>query len=237
MTTIRPLPTSASSLTQVVYERLRADVLSCRLRPGEKITIGDFCKAHEVSLGAVREALSRLTAEGLVIAEPQRGFRVAPISESDLKQLTEARLGIEKLCLTRSIAVGDLGWESRLVANFHALSRTPERVSGDENRLSEEWSQAHNHYHQALVDGCDNVWLLRMRAILYAQSERYRRISVPLSREGRDVEQEHREIMEAALARDGDRACRLLENHLVSTTLIVLSSGAVQQSATSPAVA
>lgn len=225
----RDLTPPGSSLTQEVYGRLRADVLSCRLRPGRKIVIGDLCKAHEVSLGAVREALSRLTSEGLVIAEPQRGFRVAPVSEDDLGQLTQARLDIERLCLRRAISAGTIAWESRLVAAFHELSRTPERVSGDASRLSEDWAGAHARYHQALVGGGDNAWLLRLRTILYAQSERYRRLSVPLGRDGRDLDREHREIMEAVLARDADRACALLDRHLAATTLILLNSGAVQR--------
>lgn len=233
----RDLPTPASSLTQAIYERLRAEVLSCRLRPGQKVVIGDLCKVHEVSLGAVREALSRLTSEGLVIAEPQRGFRVAPVSEGDLRQLTEARLDVEGLCLRRAIATGTIAWEARLVAAFHELSRTPERVSDDPDRLSEAWAQAHARYHQALVDGCDNAWLLKLRAILYAQSERYRRLSVPLGRDGRDLDREHGEMVDAMLARDADRACALLDRHLSATTLILLDSGTVQRVTLEPAAA
>lgn len=59
--------------------------------------------------GAVREALSRLSSECLVIAEPQRGFRAAPISEEDLVQLLEARKEIERLCLHRAMGCGDAG--------------------------------------------------------------------------------------------------------------------------------
>lgn len=215
------------SLTQSVYEQLRADVLACRLHPGEKITINELCQAHDVSLGAVREALSRLTAEGLVICEPQRGFRVAPVSASDLMQLTDARLEVERLCLRRSIAAGDLVWETKLVSAFYTLSRTPERVSDDPSRISEDWVQAHSHYHQALVDGCDNFWLLRMRTLLYTQSERYRRLSAPLAQDARDLNREHQEILDAALARDADTACDRLAQHLRTTTQILLDSGYV----------
>lgn len=219
----------SSSRTQGLYERVRADVLSCRLRPNEKITIVDLCKEHQVSPGAVREALSRLTSEGLVTAEPQRGFWVAPVSENDLKQLTEARMEIERLCLERAIAGGDLGWEASLVAAYHELSRTPERVRDDEVRLSEDWASAHSRFHQALVEACDNVWLLRLRTQLYAQAERYRRLSVPLGVEKRDLNLEHKDIMEAALARDIDQACKHLGDHIRATTRIILNSGAVQR--------
>jgi len=126
----------------------------------------------------VREALSRLTSEGLVVAEPQRGFRVAPISAAELRDLTGVRAHIEGLCLDRAIAVGDVGWGAQLVAAFHCLSRTPERESDDRERMSEAWSVAHAAYHKTLVSACDSPWLLRLRETLYAQSERYRRLSV-----------------------------------------------------------
>ena len=219
-----PRENASTSLTQTAYERLRADLLSCRLRPGDRLRINDLCAQLSVSLGAVREALSRLTAEGLVVAEPQRGFRVAPISTEELRDLTTVRLDIEGTCLRRSIASGDLGWEARLVAAHHRMSRMTEREAGDPQRVNDAWAAAHAAYHRALVDGCDSPWLLRLRDLLYAQSERYRRLSVPLARSPRDLNGEHREIMEAAVSRDADRAVALLASHLETTTCILLDA-------------
>ena len=219
------MPRSASdssSLTQDAYERLRADLLACRLRPGTRLKIGALCQTLSVSLSAVREALSRLTSEGLVVAEPQRGFRVAPISADELRDLTGVRAQIEGMCLERAIAVGDVAWESRLVAAFHRLSRTPEREPDDPQRMNEEWSAAHTAYHEALVGACDSPWLLRLRGLLYAQSERYRRLSMPLAEVARDLIREHRDIMEAALARDAPGARALLKEHIELTTRVLL---------------
>lgn len=213
---------ASSSLTQGAYERLRADLLACRLRPGARLKIGELCQTLSVSLSAVREALSRLTSEGLVVAEPQRGFRAAPISADELRDLTGVRAQIEGACLERAIAVGDVDWESDLVAAFHRLSRTPEREPGDPQRMSETWSLAHAAYHEALVGACDSPWLLRLRATLYAQSERYRRLSVPLATVVRDLNREHQGIMEAALARDPGRARSLMAEHLELTTHVLL---------------
>ena len=220
-----PKDLASLSLTQTAYERLRADLLACRLCPGERLRINDLCVALGVSLSAVREALSRLTAEGLVVAEPQRGFRAAPISDAELRDLTAVRIEIETLCLRRSLAAGDVGWEERLVAAHHRLSRTPARDVDDPHRVAEPWAEAHAAYHAALVAGCDSPWLLRLRGILYAQTERYRRLSVPLARMERDLPREHREIMEAALARDVDGACALLASHFELTSTILLDAG------------
>lgn len=218
-----------SSLTQFVHDRLRTDVLACRLKPGERLVINQLCQELDVSLGAVREALSRLTSEGLVIAEPQRGFRVAPISAADLQDLTNVRVEIELLCLKDSIAKGDIHWEARLVAAQHLLARTPEKASGDFRLLSEGYASAHRGFHEALVSGCKSPWLLRLRALLYDQSERYRRLSLPLAE--RDVNSEHRAIADAALARDVPRAAALLTAHLERTSQILLHTAISQRAA------
>src|ERR1700679_2864182 len=128
---------SSPNMTQGAYESLRADLLACRILPGRKLKIQELCTKFSVSLGAIREALSRLTSEGLVLAEPQRGFRAAPISAADLVDLTMARTEIDSLCLKRAIACGDVQWEASLVAAAHRLARTPERAPDDPARSND----------------------------------------------------------------------------------------------------
>ena len=212
------------NLTQRAYEQLRADILACRIAPGAKLKIQDLCTKFAVSLGAIREALSRLTSEGLVVAEPQRGFRAAPISAEDLQDLTRVRVEIDGLCLRRAIELGDVDWEARLVAAFHRLSRMPERAAGDPARSSDDWAEAHAAFHNALLEGCDSPWLLRLHQQLYDQSERYRRLSVSLAQRRRNIGDEHQKLMDAALARDAEKAVKLLTGHLGATTSILLAA-------------
>lgn len=219
------MPRSApagSSLTQYAYERLRADLLAGRLLPGTRLKISGLCQSLQVNLSAVREALARLTSEELVVAEPQRGFRVAPISAADLHDLTRVRTQIEGACLEGAIAAGDVGWETLVVAAHHRLTRTPERQPGDTSRMNEDWSAAHDAFHEALASACGSPWLMRLRRTLYDQSERYRRLSVPLAEAARDIAGEHHDIMQAALARDAPRALRLLAQHFALTTSVLL---------------
>jgi DNA-binding GntR family transcriptional regulator len=213
-----------TSLTREAYDRLRADVLACRLKPGERLNIKDLCETLSVSLGAVREALSRLTSDGFVLAEPQRGFRVAPISAADLLDLTQARIELEGACLRRAIAHGDVAWESELAAAYHQLSRTPRRALDDARRLSDDFFIQHEAFHAALVAGCDSQWLLRLRADLYAQNERYQRLAVPLERAERNVEAEHEQLFQAALRRDADGAVRAIAAHIETTATILLDA-------------
>ena len=209
-----------ASLTEDVYGRLREAILGGRYLPEQKLKINELCGEVQGSLGAVREALSRLLAEGLVLSEPYKGFHVAPVSQADLVHLTQARIEVEKLCLASSLANGNIAWEGRLMALLHQLSRYSPLTSVD------EWSRLHTDFHDALVSACDNPWLLRMHRILHEQSERYRRLALTfnaaLSGSGqqldRDTPSEHREMVEAAIARDVERTCALIADHFQTTT-------------------
>lgn len=214
----------SASLTQQVYERIRADLLACRLAPGEMLNIADLSKQLPASLGAVREALSRLTSEGLVEMEPKRGFRVSPLSTEDLHDLTALRIEIEKLCLRHAIEKGDLAWESALVGAYHRLSRVELRNPQDPVAVNMDWIAAHHDFHEALVAACDSPWLLRVRRMLYAQSERYRQLSLPLSQTPRDLDDEHKQIMEAALDRDSAKATLAITEHLTTTMSVLLEA-------------
>ncbi len=212
------------SVTNGVYERLRTDILACRLRPGGKLNIGEVAEQLAVSLGAVREALSKLSAEGLVVAEAGRGYQVTPVSSAELADLTRVRTEIDCAALRRSIERGDVEWEVGLVAAYHRLSRTLEFVGGDPGALNEAWAAAHAGFHAALVAACDSPWTLKVREMLVVQSERYRRLSILAGRGGRDLGDEHRRLMELALAHDADGAVAELTAHLSTTTEIVIAA-------------
>lgn len=216
------------SLTQGVYRRLRAELLSCRLAPGEKLKIEDLC--HHLSAGssAVREALSRLAADGFVVLEPQRGFRVSPLSLSELHDLTEVRCRIEGMCIQASVASGDVDWETGVIAALHRLTRTPERASGDPKRFNDAFAVAHTAFHAAVVAACDSPWLLRIRAQLFDQHERYRWLVAPLARVDRDLNAEHSAIAMAAIERRADEAVELMAAHLRLTEEVIASSPLVE---------
>ena len=224
------------SLTKAAYEHLRAEILACRLLPGQRLKVNELCGQLSVSLGAVREALAGLAAEGLVVAEAQKGFTVATVSARDLEDLTVTRMDIEALCLESALSAGDVEWEARIVSSFHRLSKTPLRARGDDKRLSDEWAAAHKEFHLALVSACTSTWLLRLRDILYAQSERYRRLSIPVAKEDRDLDAEHRAIMEAVLARNTAKAIELMQAHFALTTRLLkpLTELSVEVDSSSP---
>jgi len=206
------------SLTEQAYRRLHDDLLTCRLAPGAKINIKEVAQSRGFSLGAVREALSRLSSEGFVVFDESRGFRAAPLTVEDLVDLVAVRADIEGQCLRNAIASGDLTWESGIASAAHRLSRTPVHKDGG---LNEDYAAAHAEFHAALVAACDSPWLLRLRQWLYAQSERYRYLTAPIMPHDRDLVAEHAELAEATLARDADRAVAALGRHLQKTAGIL----------------
>ena len=219
-----PMNPKSKTHGEGVYHKVRAEILACRYPPGSRLKIQDLCEEHDVSNGAVREALSRLASESLVLLEPQKGFRVMSLSRTELIDLTEARIQIELVCLHLAIQNRTLKWEGDIVGAAHRLSRQTEREPSDPLRLSEPWAQAHAVFHQSLVASCPVQHLLRMRQQLFEMSERYRQISVPLRHMERDVAKEHGEIKDAVLAGDTQRVEKLMRQHLELTTQILLNS-------------
>lgn len=208
----------APTLVQYAYEAIRRDILSGALAPGLKLRVETLKKRLDVGSSTLREALSLLTADALVTSEGQRGFRVAPISVEDIRDIGEVRKMLESRALRESIRFGDDEWEAGVVAAYHRLSRIEERIDEDRRGLSGEWEERNAAFHEALIAACPSRWLRQFRALLYQQSERYRRLSLVDGTVPRNVHQEHEAIMKAALARDADLACELIERHIDCTT-------------------
>jgi DNA-binding GntR family transcriptional regulator len=215
---------SPTSLTHGAYAELRSQLLACHFAPGEKLKIDDLCRRFAVGSSAVREALSRLASEGFVVSEPQRGFRVAPLSIDALRDLTDVRCSIEALCLQSAIEKGGVEWQSQVVAALHRLTHTPVWADKAARRYSDEYAKAHEIFHEVLAAGCGSPWLLHLRTILFNHSERYRWFTGPLSKVDRDLDREHREIAEAALSRDSERAVALMNEHLQMTAKVILDA-------------
>jgi DNA-binding GntR family transcriptional regulator len=209
------------SLTEKVYRTLRNDILACRLRPGSQLRINGLADELGASLGAVREALSRLAAEGFVQMEIQKGYRVSPVSLGDLADLTRTRIAIEQMCLRYSIVNGGLRWESAIVAAHHLLSGMPEVEDPRDTGYLQDWAAAHEAFHLALVSACGSEWLLKIRTMLFEQADRYRRLSATSTRSSRKIASEHKAIVEAVLGRDPDRASDLIAMHFQRTADIV----------------
>ena len=171
------------TLANQVFRRLQGDILSGRFAPGTKLRQKDLGDDYGTSGSAIREALTQLVSIGLVVAEPQRGFRVAEASIANLMDLTKSRCWVEAIALRSAIARGGRDWEAAIVAAAHMLGREqPKRgakakSSEPFDTIDSQWRQDHQNYHDTLISACDLTSLLTYRRNLIQLNERYRRLS------------------------------------------------------------
>lgn len=212
---------STKSLTSAVYHILRGSVLHGHLEPGTKLTVSRVAAQFRVSLSAVREALARLAAEGLLETADHRGFRVSPVSREDLLDLTQTRIDLETLALRRAIANGDAAWADRVRAAFESLQAAERNARS----LNQRRYLLHAEFHMALVEACGSPWLLRTLSMLFERSERYRLLSASYSKIRGEVAHEHEQIYKAAVVeRDAEKACEILTYHTRQTTEALLEA-------------
>ena len=222
LSTARDDAANARTLASQAHDLLRRDILSGTLTPGQRLRTKDLQARYGLGLSPLRESLQRLSAEGIVVNDAQRGFAVAPVSVAELRDLTVARTALESTMLPMAMQLGSADWEGDIVAAFHRLSRTP--LPNDPAAMADAslWELRHRSFHHALVAGCGSPWLLRLHGQLVDQSERYRKIRILHHLESqaqvRDVNAEHQAVMEAVLRRDASQAVALMTQHLVATS-------------------
>jgi len=210
------------SMAQRAYRIIRADIISGARPPGERLRIEMLKTIYDIGPTPLREALQKLSTEGLVLALEKRGFMVSPLDLDEFSDLNIARIEIEKVALSRSIALGDRQWESRVVAATYLLNKEDAALLASGNGVSDAWEAANAEFHATMIAACGSKWLLQMRDHLQDMCERYRRSSISQSirKTGngkRDVGKEHAAISNAVLARDARLACQLTESHYMKT--------------------
>jgi DNA-binding GntR family transcriptional regulator len=177
----------------------------------------------------LREALFRLTSLGYVTNSTRRGFRVAPVSRSDLEDITAVRQTIEAEALRRAMVRGDDDWEVGIVAALARLDRAFQRFRdqpGKTNEAHEEFELAHKQFHAALVAGCGSPRLMQLQDIYYDQARRYRLLAFGRAHDIDDFVIMHRALADLALARKGETACTALSDHLAITLYAVYPEAA-----------
>lgn len=202
----------STSMADRAFNEIRRQLISGRIGPGEKLNMIDFSRRIEVSQGAVREALSRLQAEGLVLVEQNRGYRAAPISAQELREITEARIVIDAECLRLAILRGDIDWEGSLLAACHRAERRRALFDGSP-ATAEPFAMARLAFYATLLEPCGNAWLLRMHRLIYAQLARYRHLCRPFAHDKKHLYKIDGEFIGAVLERDAERSIAIFTGH------------------------
>ncbi len=219
-----------TNLSQTVglstYEAIRHDVIFGKLAPNTKLKLDAMKAAYGASIPTLRETLNRLASEGFVVAEEQRGFYVAPVSEADLREIADLRMLLECSALKLSIEKGDTEWEGKVAAAHHKLHRMEQKMKAGDHSEVELWKRYDWEFHQALILACGSANLLRLHAIIFDKYLRYQ--MQVLTFRGESAVREHRQLFEAAIERNTDRAEKVLRVHVEKGLEHALSAAQMQ---------
>lgn len=205
---------AGETVSDVVFRRVRADIVAGVLAPGSKIKLDQAKERYSISVSSLREILSRLTAENLVTAEGQKGFEVSATSKQELMELADLRIVLETHAMQLSFAAGDLEWEGRVVAAHHRLAAA-ERVllSGDASRTI-EWVRSDWQFHRSIVSACNSTTLMDSLSSVFERFLRYHLLAK--SFRGAAVVDDHKRLFHLTLARDLEGAQAVVRQHVMS---------------------
>jgi DNA-binding GntR family transcriptional regulator len=211
----RQLRIARAGLYTEARQRLRAMIVQGRLAPGERISEAPLSEALGVSRTPLREALKLLAAEGLIDLRPGRGARVALMSLEETAALFEAVAGIERVAAELAAARLTAGDLRRLV---RLQSRMEQHHEGGN---LEEYFQLNQQIHGLIVAGAKNPVLKATHDHLLGRVERARYFALASRARWDESVREHRDVLAALEARDGERAGRLLAAHVQRTGEVV----------------
>ena len=211
------------SVSEKAYRRIRTDIIFGKLSPSEKLKLDRLREDYGASVGTLRELLNRLASEGLVLAEGQRGFEVAPVSAENLREIAALRLLLESHALTQSFRAGDMDWEGRVVSAYHKLSAIEKKLLSGDRADAETWKRYDWEFHHALISACGSNALLETHAPVYDKYLRYQMIAGIFR--GEIAAQEHHKLLECALSRDSKTARDVLVVHIEACVDFTLEQG------------
>ncbi|KQV65368.1 GntR family transcriptional regulator [Rhizobium sp. Root1220] len=207
-----PQVSADETIAENSYRKIRADIIFGRLPPGQRLKLDKLKSAYDTSISTLREVLNRLSAEGLVVAEGQKGFQVSPVSVADLRETAGLRLLLETHALEQSFLHGDVEWEASLASAHYKLARMEQVMASGETSKTEDWKRYDWEFHQALIAACGSKLLMETHSVIFDRYLRYQMVA--LSYRGDVAAKEHRQLLDAALMRDAKTAISVLEIHI-----------------------
>lgn len=200
------------TITAQCYDKIEKKIVNGMWLPGTKLKIAMLKKEFSVGQSPIREALSRLSSSGLIEIENNKGFRVAPISQADIRDTYQVFFQIESLALTQAIQEGDDNWEASIAAALHHLALIEKKKAPTDYQL---WAQRNLQFHRTLIGGCKSPLLLKLRDTAYQRFDRYCRISFSLIQDNLiENHDEHIALAHAILQRDSAGALKFLHHHI-----------------------
>lgn len=224
-------PIERRNLGSDVYRILRDRILRQELTAGEKLSDLRLSNELGVSRTPIREALHQLVQDGVVVAEPNRGFFVATFSQRDLEEIFELRLALELFAARRidrrdrktelEQALFELEHVERLLRN----AKTPE----DTQEAADAFLKTDRGFHSWLVSTAENKRLDTIINSIWTQIAIFQQIESTIPTWVHKALKQHREVIENLLDGNVEAATTIMEQHLNDMQEEVLADHASQQ--------
>ena len=189
--------------------QLEQDIVTGILRPGERLDEQSLAGRFGVSRTPIREALMQLASAGLVVLQPRRGAFVTTLSLKEIIERFEVMAALEGAC--GALAARRIGDQERpaLVEAHDACAREASRADAD------AYYYANEHFHHLIYAACHNAFLVEQARQLHDRLKPYRRLQLRARSRVASSLAEHQAIVDAILAGEGEKAERLLKDHVL----------------------
>lgn len=202
-----------SSKGSLAYSELRQMILSGALAPGSRISQYELAENMQMSITPLREAIRRLSSEGLITMDTHRDSKVADMSAAEARELLEVRLSLEP-------SATELAAYRRTDADIAIIRSAAEKLLPVTRVWGEDAIIAHRDFHRAVYTASHNATLIKLLDDLWDKSDRYRRIGLelPSGDEPRTIDlNQHHQILELVTAGDGPGAAELARTHIANS--------------------
>lgn len=204
------------TLRESIAEAIRTSIMKGNLKPGHKISEPALASQFGISRTPVREAFRQLDTEGFLQVTPRRGARVAPLTERDVREFYEVKAVLE-------------GYAARLAA-LHISEKDLDKMEHLNDQMEEcyhkeDYQRAfrlHNEFHEVFLRVCGNEQLHQLIRALVAKFQRFR-ILLTISGKSEGSFTQHREIIQAFRAKDGQRASELVALNAIFGKEVMIS--------------
>ncbi|WJR75746.1 GntR family transcriptional regulator [Bradyrhizobium sp. NP1] len=201
------------SVSETLYGRLREGILTGVFPPGGVLRQEELARRLGASRVPLREAMTRLEVEGLVVLRPRRGYAVLSLDRSEIQEIFELRAAVEEHLAS---VAAQSRTDNDILAVSQALSLM-ERIATRSPNQIDKWLDANSEFHARLLSSAHRRHASRFATMLRDQVAPYIRIEINLTKDVRQAETEHRAMFEALQAGDAVRLRKLCRQHCEHT--------------------
>lgn len=191
------------------YLRIRRDIISCQLSPGQRFTEAEFTDRYEIGKASCRNALLRLLQDGFVVSQPRRGYFVKPISVKDVDEVFDLRLELEPMAARLAVKRVDV---DQLVHWERACRRECDELDmADQIKV---FLDANKEFHMAIAAASDNRRLISFMRSLLDEMSRLAALGFGFGRRKPGIESDHEGMISAFRDGDGEGAAAIARRHV-----------------------